>query len=129
MKIKKTFFFLICVFLFSLPFVTNGLDIQETAPGPKHWAFVESGLANILSWVATIVVLGFLVYAAILFAIAAGEPDKISKAKKMFLYAIIGIVVILIAFIIRIITSETFKNFTWEFNAWEPIKDFLKGIF
>ena len=68
--------------------------------GPK----VEGNLlANILNtvyfWMA-IVAVGFIVYGGYLYTLSSGDPGKIKKAKDVLLYAIIGIVVVLAAFVI-----------------------------
>ncbi len=54
--------------------------------------------------VATIVIMFF--YSAILFATAAGEPDKISKAKKSFLWGLVAVIVLIIVPVIITIMRE-----------------------
>lgn len=60
------------------------------------------GLLNtILTWVAYIfwiAAAAFIFYAAFLYLTAAGDPEKVKKASHQFLYAVVAIVVGLMAY-------------------------------
>lgn len=51
--------------------------------------------ADILTKIAGALCVLMIVWAGILFLMASGEPDKVTKAKQALLYAIIGAVVAL----------------------------------
>ncbi len=62
-----------------------------------------AGLNNIISWVlaaAGLIAVGVIVYGAIKFLLAQGQPDKIKQAKEIVAYALIGLVVVALAFAI-----------------------------
>lgn len=46
------------------------------------------------------VALGFIIYGAILFVTSGGDSDKVTKARNTLIYAIIGIVVIVLSYAI-----------------------------
>lgn len=55
---------------------------------------------NIANWVLLflgLIATGFLIYGGFLYITSAGNDENINKAKKLIMYAAIGIVVILIA--------------------------------
>ena len=47
-----------------------------------------------------IVAVGFVVYGGFLYVLSSGDPGRVKKAKDTLLYAVIGIVVVLVAFIV-----------------------------
>jgi len=58
-------------------------------------------LNNIKTWFAeAIFVLGIIImlYAAFLYMTAGGDDEKINKAKKAFIYGIVGIIVAMLAY-------------------------------
>ena len=61
---------------------------------------VESVLTGILGWVNTFFYLfatAFIIIAAFFYLTAQGEPEKVKKAKSMLIYAIVAIVIALLA--------------------------------
>ena len=52
-------------------------------------------VADWIKWIAMIVTGVIMVYAGIMFMTAAGNPERVTKAKMVFLYGLIGIVVAL----------------------------------
>lgn len=68
--------------------------------GPKN---ADSLMSNVLGavyfWMAVVAV-GFIIYGGYMYMISAGDPGKVKKAKDVLLYAIIGIVVVMVAFVI-----------------------------
>ena len=68
---------------------------------------------NIKEWVAeAIFILGILMvlYAAFLYMTSAGDDTKIDKAKKTFIYGIVGIIIALLAY-----------------GIWDAVESFLEG--
>jgi len=69
-------------------------------------------LNNIKTWFSeAIFVLGIVIilYAAFLYMTAAGDDEKINKAKKAFVYGIVGIIVAMLAY-----------------GIWDTVYSFLK---
>ena len=68
--------------------------------GPKN---ADNLLSNILGavyfWMAVVAV-GFIIYGGYMYMISGGDPGKVKKAKDVLLYAVIGIVVVMVAFVI-----------------------------
>lgn len=56
------------------------------------------GIANQIILIGSILSVGAIVYAAILYIIAAGEEERIKSAKNSLKFGIIGFVVMLISF-------------------------------
>jgi len=56
------------------------------------------GLVNWFAWFVALAAVLFGLYAGVLFITAGGDDEKITKAKNILLYAIVGIVVAILAF-------------------------------
>lgn len=59
-------------------------------------AFLEAALNTVYFWMGVTAV-GFIVYAGYLYTITNGDPGRLKKAKDTLLYALIGVVVVLLA--------------------------------
>lgn len=59
-------------------------------------AFLEGALNAVYFWMGVTAV-GFIVYAGYLYTITNGDPGRLKKAKDTLLYALIGVVVVLLA--------------------------------
>ena len=68
----------------------SGFNIKEYAMSLVNW---------LLGFVGIIAVVLFI-YAGVLFLISAGNDESVGKAKKIMLYAVIGIVIIFLAYTI-----------------------------
>ncbi len=86
MKMKKKTLIII-LFLFVLPLVANAGYLDS----------ILIGIKNAMIKIAAAVVIVMFLWAAILFATASGEPDKITKAKKAFIWSIAAAIVAIIA--------------------------------
>ncbi|MFH0834606.1 MAG: pilin [Patescibacteria group bacterium] len=85
--------------------VTYADDITQTC---TQWQ-IDQGLCNaglrtlvlsMINWVLLflgLIATGFLIYGGFLYITSAGNDENINKAKKLIMYAAIGIVVILLA--------------------------------
>ncbi len=56
------------------------------------------GLVNWVAWLVALVAVLFGLYSGVLFITAGGDEAKVEKAKNILLYAIVGIVVAILAF-------------------------------
>ena len=62
-------------------------------------ALVNSGL-NTAYGIAAVVAVGYIIYGGITFATSNGDASKVGRARKMLLYSIIGLVVVILAYAI-----------------------------
>jgi len=58
------------------------------------------GILNTVYWVAGVSAIIVIVVAGIFYAISQGEAAKIKRAKEAILYSVVGLVVVMVAFII-----------------------------
>lgn len=84
-----------------------GSPICQNQNPTKMEDLVKSGL-NILMWAGGIITVIMIVYAGYLFVRSSGDPNKVSTAKNIILYAVIGLIVIMaanaiVAFVIDIV--------------------------
>jgi len=70
---------------------------------PTHANLIDmiADIANYLFWILLAVSIVFIVWAGLLFVTASGNADQIEKARGIILYAIIGIIVAILAYAIR----------------------------
>ena len=76
-------------------------EIRQTVDNLPNSGGVTSGnLTNVLYWIYAaggIICVAVLVYAGIKFLMSQGEPAKTKQASQIIAYAIIGLIVILLA--------------------------------
>lgn len=78
-------------------------------------ADLKTTIINIIKWVLGILALTalvFIIYGGVIWLTSAGNPEKIQKAKRIILNAVIGMVIVLISwaivlFVTRVITGAT----------------------
>ncbi|MFH0829470.1 MAG: hypothetical protein V1907_04870 [Candidatus Kerfeldbacteria bacterium] len=78
-------------------------------------ADLKSTVINIISWVLGILALVavvFIIYGGFTWLTAAGNEEKIEKAKKIIGSAVVGLIVVLLAWAITIFVAGTTKNVT-----------------
>jgi hypothetical protein len=90
--------------LLSIPVATFAqVPTSVTPVGSADDLTVSSLLVNIINWVlgfsAAIAVL-FLIFGGILYVVSAGNADRSKQARQTILYAVIGLIVIVLSFVI-----------------------------
>lgn len=76
----------------------NGCGIDNTNVDPKKVILlIALAIVDILTRVAAIAAVIFVVYGGVLFVISQGEPGKIVSARKTIVNALIGLVIALLA--------------------------------
>ena len=89
---------------------TGGADIGSDLTGPVtstgDLVDIILGLVNWVAWFVALVAVLFGLYAGILFITAGGDDEKLTKAKNILLYSIVGIVVAILAFSIVAISKS-----------------------
>lgn len=102
MRIKNI---LASVATFALPFaafaqtVTSGIT---SVTGAKTWLTNVGGLIQSIFFIIAIIV---LLYAAFLYLTASGDEEKVEKAKKMLVNALIAAAIAILAFGIQAIAT------------------------
>lgn len=64
---------------------------------PQNKGFNITGILNFVYAFAGLVAVGFIVYGAVNYAMTQGDPGKIKQAGQTIAFAIIGLIVVLIA--------------------------------
>ena len=70
-------------------------------------------ITNIIQWliyIAGILAFAYLVYSGILYITAAGNPDAAKKGQQGIINAIIGIIIIALAYTILTVVNKTASN-------------------
>ncbi len=78
-------------------------------------ADLKQTVVNIISWVLGILALVavvMIIYGGFIWLTAAGNEEKIEKAKKIIGAAVVGLIVVLLAWAIVIFVAGTTKNVT-----------------
>lgn len=78
-------------------------------------ADLKNTVVNIISWVLGILALlsvVFIIYGGFTWVTAGGNEEKVEKAKKIIGAAVIGLIVVLLAWAIVIFVAGTTKNVT-----------------
>ncbi len=93
-------FFLVTITLFLFVPVElisqGGLELENPLPGDTFQDFLEH-LTNWLFWFGLALVPLFLIIAAFYFLTAGGNPKQIETGKKIILYTLAGLLVIIMA--------------------------------
>ena len=87
---------------------TGGVNIGSTGTitGTTQLVGLILGLVNWFAWFVALVAVLFGLYSGVLFITAGGDDEKVTKAKNILLYAIVGIVVAILAFSIVSISKS-----------------------
>lgn len=115
---KKLILISVLTVLFILPLVISAVEFNVSGTGmpqqnvnliPQIVRLINN-IFNYLIWpfVVTVVIILFIM-AGFAFITAAGEPGKLDTAKKFLIWALIGVVVIIVAFSI-VITIQSILN-------------------
>jgi len=83
-----------------------GSDLNAPIQTTGDLITIVLGLVNWVAWFVALVAVLFGLYSGILFITAGGDDEKLTKAKNILLYAIVGIVVAILAFSIVAISKS-----------------------
>lgn len=100
------------------------LTTENGVIGTKCYQLADAGsiLLSAIQWIIGIagaVALIFVVYGAISYITSAGDPQKISKAKNLIMYSLIGLAIVALAEIISAFVSSRIREAT-NMTAVEP---------
>lgn len=82
---------------------------ELTAKGFVNLASLLSPLLNIVFYVAVFFAFYFLVWGAFQYILAQGKKEELAKAKARITWALIGLIVIFLSFILTKFASEIFR--------------------
>ncbi len=86
-----------------------------TSTGPTNVGGFEAllqGLLNLLFTIFGIAAVFFILYAAFLYLTAAGDPEKVKKASKTLLYAVVAVVVAIIAWSLPLLINNVVSTYS-----------------
>ena len=77
---------------------TGGISLATNSNGS-----IQGLVTQVITWliyIASVLAFGYLVYSGILYITAAGNPDAAKKGQQGIINAVIGIVIIVLAYVI-----------------------------
>jgi len=112
--IKKTSGALALVSLFVNNAFAAGTNLFDnpntgTAPNVAAQGTLGSNITTLINYflgILGLVAVAFLIYAGILMVTAGGKEEEVTKARKIIMYAVIGIVIILLSYTIVTFVSS-----------------------
>jgi hypothetical protein len=73
------------------------LALGQVSTSSQSWLDVINNIIRGLQFLAGLVVVIFLIMGGFKFMTAGGNPDEVEKAKKDIFYAVVGLIIILVA--------------------------------
>ena len=127
---KLTIFFILSLFLCSSVFLFFSFSqtaqaalkpIQDlinrfTGGGEQYFVGptpVAEIVVNVITWMMSIIgviAVAFIIYGGIMYATSAGNEQQIERAKKILLYAIIGLVIAIMALVIATLVTRVVQE-------------------
>jgi len=97
----KKFLPILALIALALPMVILAQHDLPDLPPDVDLFDILAQVANYLFWILLAISIIFIVYAGILFVTAAGKTEQVEQARHIILYAVIGIIVAMLAYGIR----------------------------
>jgi len=101
---KKILPILILISILTLPFTV----LAGAPAGGLTLAKIIAGIKTSIWTIFAGMIVIMLVWAGIMFLTAAGDPEKLGRAKKAFMWGIVGVIVGIIAFSVEAIVIAIF---------------------
>ncbi len=73
---------------------------MDNIPELSEWDVLDGALKLAFAFLGAVAV-GFIIYGGITYITSSGDPQKAMKAKRILIYAIVGLVIVLLAFTIE----------------------------
>jgi len=113
LKINKSLFFPLILTIFSVLSFPSLILSQTSFPSTPSGQVVSIQniliiILNIIWPIVVTLVIIFFVTAGFKFLTAQGDPNKVGEARRFLIWAIVGIIVIILAFSIITIVKTTF---------------------
>jgi hypothetical protein len=106
-KTQKIVLSLIALSVIILPLGASALSVPQPTPnqGLTIGSIVDSVVRNLWIAFAGIAIILF-VYSGVLFLLAGGSPEKVQAARQAFMWGVIGVVVMVLAYSIFFIATN-----------------------
>jgi len=88
---------------------TPPLDATNLGIPTTHVDSTFAGLLSITYWVAGVIAVIVIIVAGFMYVTSGGDAAKVVKAKNAILYAVIGLVIIILAFVITGFVTGSFS--------------------
>jgi cytochrome bd-type quinol oxidase subunit 2 len=86
--------------------IFTGAAGQPTATAGGTLGANITTLINYFLGILGLIAVGFLIYAGVLMVTAGGAEEQVTKARKIIMYAVVGIVIILLSYTIVTFVSS-----------------------
>jgi hypothetical protein len=97
----KKFLPILVLTALALPMVILAQHDLPSLPHDVNLFVMFATIANYLFWILLAISIIVIVYAGILFVTASGKAEQVEQARHIILYAVIGIIVAMLAYGIR----------------------------
>lgn len=106
---------------FAAPVMASDLSIDEGIQGgindaggadntgPSDLGSVVTTVINVILWAVGLLSVAFIIYGGVKYAMSAGDSAKVKSAKDTLMYAIIGLIVAILAYAIVNFVIDAFK--------------------
>ncbi len=91
----KKIFFLTFLFFLLTPFLAGAIKFENPLVGITFEELIDA-ITDFIFWVTIAIAPIMIIVAAFYFLTSGGNPEKVSKAKKIILFTIIGLIIILL---------------------------------
>ncbi len=82
------------------PLIFTGVALAATADGAGQINDFVKNIINILTGIATLIAVAFIVIGGLHYITSSGNPEHLDKAKRTIMYASLGLVITIAAFAI-----------------------------
>lgn len=92
----KEIFFLTILFSFLIPFLVFAVKIENPLKAESFEELIGN-LIDFIFWVAVVIVPLIIIVAGFYFLTAAGNPERVSTAKRIIFWSAVGFTIVLLA--------------------------------
>lgn len=89
-------------------FFAAASDILEKLPGEDPNTLLPN-ILNFVYFAVGIIAVGMIIYGGIMYSISGGDSNKLNQAKNIISYAIVGLIVVIMAFAITAFFTGIFQ--------------------
>ncbi len=108
----------------------NEYDSEGHITNPCGWCHLFELAKNIIDWLMIIAIpitVAMAVYGGIMIMISAGSPEKAKSGREIIKAAVVGLLVVLLAWLIldtifKVVTPEEGEYFKQKFGPWNELK-------
>ena len=103
MKIKKQITYILTSVVLSAPTIALAYDYPDITPitSTVTEASAETSIGTVIDWllgIAGVLTVLVIIIAGILYVVSVGNADRMKRAKQTLIYAVVGLVVIILSF-------------------------------